>query len=109
MNTGMVSNDPRSAAQRGESDMKIATYETGFADMGRISKENPCNGIELFEDDGSEDGGKRWAILSNDLPDETVQEIVGILTKLPQRPEPAGMANTPSNNHDLAETNPTGE
>ena len=69
MNTGMVSNDPRSAAQRGESDMKIATYETGFADMGRISKENRCNGIELFEDDGSEDGGKRWAILSNDLPE----------------------------------------
>ena len=27
----------------------------------------------------------------------------------PQRPEPAGMANTPSNNHDLAETNPTGQ
>jgi hypothetical protein len=27
----------------------------------------------------------------------------------PQRPDPAGMANTPSNNHDLAETNQTGE
>ena len=26
-----------------------------------------------------------------------------------QRPETAGMANTPSNNHDLAETNKTGE
>ena len=109
MNTGMVSNDPRSAAQRGKNDMKIETEEARFADMGRISKENRCNGIELFEDDGSEDGGKRWAILSNDLPEETVQEIVGILTKLPQRPEPAGMANTPSNNRDLAETNQTGD
>ena len=65
----------------------------------RISKENPCNGIELFEDDGSEDGGKRWAILSNDLPEKAVREIVGILTNwvplisLPQRPETAGMAN----------------
>ena len=99
MNTDMVSNDPRSAAQRGKSDMKIATYETGFADMQRISKENPCNGIELFEDDGSEDGGKRWAILSNDLPEKAVREIVGILTNwvplisLPQRPGTAGMAN----------------
>jgi len=27
----------------------------------------------------------------------------------PQRPEPAGMANAPSNNHDLAETNQTGD
>ena len=86
------------ATTRG-SDMKIATYETGFADMGRISKENPCNGIELFEDDGSEDGGKRWAILSNDLPEKAVREIVGILTNwvplisLPQRPGTAGMAN----------------
>ena len=80
----------------------------------RISKETPCNGIELFEDDGSEDGGKRWAILSNDLPEKAVREIVGILTNwvplisLPQRPETAGMANAPSNQN-LAETTKPGE
>ncbi len=94
--------------------MKIETEEARFADMGCTDKKGkkirpiPVNGIELFENDGSEDGGKRWAILSNDLPEETVQEIVGILTKLPQRLDPAGMANTPSN-QDLAETNKTGE
>ena len=85
--------------------MKIETEEARFADMGCTDKKGkkirpiPVNGIELFEDDGSEDGGKRWAILSNDLPEKAVREIVGILTNwvplisLPQRPETAGMAN----------------
>ena len=63
--------------------MKIAMYEAGFADMGRTGKTITVNGVELYEDNGSEDGGKRWAILSNDLPEETVQEIIVILTKLP--------------------------
>ncbi len=83
--------------------MKIAMYETAFADMGRrTGKKITVNGIELYEDNGSEDGGKRWAILSNDLPEETVQEIVGILAKLPQHLDPAGKANAPQANNKQA-------
>ena len=62
--------------------MKIETYESFFADMGRSGKKIPVNGIELYEDDGSEDGGKRWAILSADIPEESVKDIVTILNKL---------------------------
>ena len=87
--------------------MKIAMYKTSFADIAPTKKAKRwvpvrrfpgrywLTGIELFEDDGYYGGGKRWAILSNDLPEETVQEIVGILTKLPQRSETAGKANAP--------------
>ena len=39
----------------------------------------------------------------------TKSRMAPYLETIPQRPEPAGMANTPSNNHDLAETNQTGE
>ena len=45
----------------------------------------------------------------NDGIDELKKQIEELRNNQPQRPETAGMANTPSNNHDLAETNQTGE
>ena len=45
----------------------------------------------------------------NDGIDKLKKQIEELRNNQPQRPETAGMANTPSNNNDLAETNPTGE
>ncbi len=45
----------------------------------------------------------------NDGIDKLKKQIEELRNNQPQRPETAGMANTPSNNRDLAETNQTGE
>ena len=45
----------------------------------------------------------------NDGIDKLKKQIEELRNNQPQRPDPAGMANAPSNNHDLAETNKTGE